>query len=142
MTAVLITAMSFGITSCSKDNNEKPDTSVYLVKRWESGFSSLEFKKDGNYSYVTENETVNGNYRVASEEKTTYTKTTTYVRPDGTTFDETTTYDATLIRILASGSSVYEELRVLHVEINGTRQLKISLYNRGELMEEVSGWFS
>ena len=87
--AVLITAMSVGFTSCSKDEKEPPVSSDPIMGKWESTYNAegkidvtkhtdcdathvdfitathyIEFRKDGTFTYTSEKETINGGYTI------------------------------------------------------------------------------
>ena len=161
MVAVLIVAMSVGFTSCSKDNEEpEGDYSFYLMGNWycnlynnHTGWgetvASLTFNADGTYSYniygeysynidrtyvyVPENErSIEGMYNIVESKKTTLV----LYELDGTKLE----YDATLFKMLASGSSVFDQLWVYALSEGGI-QFFVHLYSKNELVQELWGTF-
>ena len=134
--AVLIAAMSAGFMSCSKDNKEpEPEQDLSgkaLIGKWflfipREGTNSvyfIEFKPDMTFSYVTENETVNGNYRITETKKQTlvsFVGISNYVDfieyPEGDGVESGNKSDVTLYKMLTSGSSVFDQLFVYFFDI-------------------------
>jgi hypothetical protein len=82
LAVIMAVTINVGFTSCSEEKKEPepPDISVApLMKKWYRFFDGsshtnmyLEFEPNGSYSYVNEDETVNGNYRIKKKEKGTY----------------------------------------------------------------------
>jgi len=139
MLAVLIAAMGVGFTSC-RDNKEPEEDSLRLIiGKWtlrgaQSFYSNydLEFIEDGTYSYVTENETINGNYKITGTEKTTCDIFNLWTGEYGETID------ATLYKMLASGSNVFDQLWVYYyVSAYGYSQLVVHLYSGNELVQKL-----
>ena len=138
MAAVLIAAMSVGFMSCSKDEKKpEQDDSRVIMSKWfyriiasdgTNYIYRLEFKRDGTYSYDTENnETINGIYRISQSEKVTSFK---WINHYGN--EDINPQDATLYKILASGSSVFDRMNVYYAS-GGF--LVIHLYSVNELVQ-------
>ena len=157
MVAVLIVAMSIGLTSCSQDAQKepKPDlSSDPIIGKWYQWFQYIgldtkyyiEFKRDGTYSYVIENETMAGNYKIIETEKTMIINTYSW----GEWYDFITETklnnvegvslsDATLLKMLASGSNVFDQLWVYAYSSGGS--LSVHLYS-GNKRVRILGSFS
>jgi len=82
MVVVLATAMFAGFTSCSKDDNNKPNEHLTTISgKWGNtlidggvGFNfdsryGIEFKYDGTYSYIDPNRSITGNYKVVEKKE-------------------------------------------------------------------------
>ena len=154
MVAVLIAAMSMGFTSCSKDDNKEPKPDISsepVIGKWYyfvAGHTDtryfIEFKANGSYSYVMENETIEGNYKITDSEKTIvfytwmgwqlydYITETFLYDVEGTDI-----YDATLLKMLASGSSVFDQLWV-YASSGGS--LSVHLYSGSERVSILGGF--
>ena len=105
---ILIVALSVWFTSCRKVSEEpEPDLlCADIIGKWYNGFIPernihagyvLEFRTDGTYSCITENETINGMFRITEKEKTTTTLTGKYIALDGSIVELTNIYDATYL---------------------------------------------
>ena len=153
MAAVLITAMSIGFTSCSKDS-EPEDPLLYLWGWWvistydESGkpiYTWLGFKRDNTYTYEkTGNQTIDGMFRVTAIEKTTVNHLESEIKPDGNVIYVPRTLDAYLFKMLASGSSVFDQMWVYSFQVkcnvNGIDTeigaLNVQFYSGNEHLQE------
>ena len=121
LAAVLIGAMSVGFSSCSKDLKEpEPDLLSKMLCKWylrdvDEEYHlvetlAVEFKTDNTYSYVTENGTVNGMYKITESEKASFNTVSCL---DGFGNEAISTYEEIiLIKMLASGSSDYDKMWV------------------------------
>ena len=160
--ALLIAAMSIGLTSCNKEveeDNKEPEidlSGATLKGRWyyyfrgtEDSKRYFEFNSNGTYSYVTENETINGNYRITEGEKTTVFNLYTgqfYNRFTQTYLDDVEAVSANvniLFKILASGSNAFDQLRVYQpqqVYHSQQKNVLIQLYLSNEPVQTL-GWF-
>ena len=132
MASVLIIVISIGFTSCDDNKEPKlPDISEEpLMKtwyRWSEGHIdkryTLRFKEDRTYAHLTENETINGIYRITEKEKGTYN--VTILDGEVREFKNATHY-----KILASGSNVYNQMWVYYLTEPrmGTSYLYVLLY--------------
>ena len=150
MVAILITAMSFGLMSCGENKEPEPDLSATeILGRWYNVKTSenytdrryyLEFTVDGTYYYVTENETINGLYKITEKETVTLTTLSPYITTDGIYGEETITYDAILHKIMVSGSSVFDQLWVYSFNLVGgwnSGNLTVHLYSGNKLVMEI-----
>jgi hypothetical protein len=137
--------MSIGFTSCSKDKEPEPDNSREIMTRWfyrvvkpdgANYLYFLEFKRDGTYSYDTENgETINGMYKITQSEKVTSFKWINHFAEE-----DINTSSATLFKMSASGSNVFDQLWVYYCFEGGF--LVIHLYSSNELVQIVpQGYF-
>ena len=168
MVAILIVAMSVGFTSCSKDKEEpEVDYSFVIMGNWYcttargERVASLTFNRDGTYSYniygeysyniidqtsvyVPVNEiNINGLYNIVESKKITMSDTiVSYTNPEGILVEEIETYDATLFKMLASGSSVFDQLWVYFRNTKGQRpeSLNVHLYSKNEHVQELWGF--
>jgi len=152
MAALLIAAISVGFTSCSKDNKEpQPDPGIIMGK-WHLNFTSegdlvdtsyyLEFKRDNTYSYMTENETFNGMYKIIETEKITQTIVEKYIELGGTEILERTyDRDTTVFKMLVSGSSDFDQLWVYAFISSGLNvQISISIYSNNNLVQDLGSF--
>ena len=120
MLAVLMAAMSVGLTSCSKDDNKEPElSSELIIGKWYCTYTSgqydtryyLEFKTDKTYSYVSENLTINGAYQIIAIEKREIIEMN-FV--DSLNINELgKTYDATQLKI-RTPNDVFDGMQVYH----------------------------
>jgi len=130
--AFLIAAMIVG--GCSKQKEPELDFPVFIMKKWQRNMDwegrryDIEFKTDGTYSYVTENENINGNYRIYESKKATYYYNITSVDGDS---EE----DAYLYKMLVSGSSVFDQMWVYIVHEN--TQIAIEIYSGNEIVQNI-----
>jgi len=129
--AFLIAAMIVGIPSCSKKEPE-PVLSVELIMgKWYRNMVSegcsyeFEFKTDGTYSYLTENELINGYYRIIESKKATYV------------FGDSVEDDSYLFKMLVSGSSIFDQLWVYRIQ---RRVIGVEIYSSNELVQNI-GFF-
>ena len=146
MLAILIMAVIVGFTSCSKDDNKEPEPKIpnYLMSKWYKYTPGpgqidrdiryfIEFNADNTYSYVTENETINGIYKIMKSEKGTY-DITWYNAQLGE--EVTFTSEATLYKMLASGGSVYDKLWMYYTGSAGWgERLNVYLYSGNEFVK-------
>ena len=120
--AVLIAAMSIGFTSCSKDEKEpEPDLSSKIMGKWyqrevtEEGLVlervAVEFKTDNTYSYLTENGTVNGMYKISESGKASF-NTVSFINGFGDESISIPYEEIILVKILASGRNDYDKMWV------------------------------
>ena len=147
MAAVLIAAMSIGFTSC-KDNKE-PEQEVYLsgailmARPWHqqgtnSGAVVFELNRDGTYSYVTKDETINGIYRITEAKKGTFDITWyNSILESELTFTE----EAFLYKILVSGSNDFDTLWIYFPHKRIAAQLFVHLYSGNERIKIVEMHF-
>jgi len=139
LAAVLIGAMSMGFSSYSSDNEpDLTNPSDAIMGKWYYDTRYyLEFKRDNTYSYVTEKGTINGLYKIREIEKTTLTSTDSYIE-DGNVVERTTTYEANLLKMLVSGSDVYDNFWVYEYKsVIGTKQLMVHLYSGDKLVQKL-----
>ena len=155
MVALLIAAMSIGLTSCNKEvveDNKEPEidlSGATLTGRWYYWFLGtatpscyFEFNPNGTYTYVTENETINGNYRITEGEKTTVFNLYTgqfYNRFTQTFLDDVEMVGANvtvLFKILASGSNAFDQLWVYHFGVI-RKYIAVHLYNGSERVQII-----
>jgi len=126
MAAVLIAAVSVGLTSCDKDKESEQDPLYYLWGWWSNycyDFESdtgvyrwIEFKRDNTYTYEAKNETIDGMLKLSGIEKTTVVLILTEQTPDGNWIDVPYTVDAKLYKILASGSNAFDQMWVTYYQ--------------------------
>jgi len=152
--AILIAAISIGFASCSKDKKEP-----VLGPEWYLGGKYLklgsygsfdrehffQFKAtDKTYSYVNKNETINGMFKITSEEKTTYNYTL-YGFPPPTT-EIIRTEEVTLYKMLASGSNLYDKIwvyycpKLLYTPINNSDAISVHLYQGDKLVQIIENF--
>jgi hypothetical protein len=143
LVAVLIGAMSVGFSSCSKEDKKEEKISVDpILDKWiefRSYTNYIKFNFDNTYSLDLGNGIVKGLYRIIESEKTTYSSTSQYLNPDGTIYEETTTFDANLYKMLVSGSDVFDRIWVYyfrpHIDNPTFYQLVVHFYNDNELID-------
>ena len=141
MVALLIVAIGIGLTFTScKDNKEPEEDSLSLIigkwaLRGESNIYTnfdIEFTEDGSYIYMIENKTINGNYKLTGTEKTTVDIF------DIWSGEYSFTQEATLYKMLASGSNDFDQLWVYYyVTENGYGQLVVHLYSVNKLVQNL-----
>jgi len=149
MAALLIAAMSVGFTSCNKDNKEPapdiPGPDAIMGKWWRNTplqeRYDFELQTDGTFSCVTVNVNLNGIYRITEIEETTL-----YID------DLDKVYDATLFKMLASGSNDFDQLWVYYyfsetvVSFGTTYYIRrnpsicVHLYSNNELAQNLGGF--
>jgi len=138
---ILIATLSVGLTSCCKDKKEpEPDLSgAEIMGKWYTvdKKSGLEFMADNTYSYKTENETVNGLFKIKERENGTYSLDH-YVGEKIITY----TYDAILYKMLASGSNVYDQLWVYNTDSVHfpSRHIVVHFYSGNKLVQNSGGF--
>jgi len=68
---VVIATISMGFTSCSDDDddNKGVDKNI-LIRKWVDGSESLEFKKNGDFTFVVLGQTLNGTYKITDSAHT------------------------------------------------------------------------
>ena len=143
MLAVLTAAMIFGFTSCNNDENNEPEEvgfSYSIMGSWHNVFTDgrldsrygFNFKIDGTYSYITQNENINGTYRIIERQETTY-DAIDYIS------GIITTYNVTLLKILASGSSAFDQFWVYYSD-NVAPHIFVNLYSKNELIKDLGGF--
>ena len=148
LVTILIVTMIFGLTFCSKDNQEpkQPDLQDLIIGKWfsishemtgllDNTKYSFDFKSSKKYSYVVANETFNGDYKIVGQEKTTCDIYNLY------TGEYAETIDATLFKMLASGSNVYDQLWVYYLSSRNSKQAVVRLYSGNSLVQNL-GVFS
>jgi len=144
MTAILIAFMSVCLTSCKENKEPEPEPDLscaeilgewYKDTRQQFPLIDLKyfiyFKKDGLYSLVTENETINGIYKIQEKEKGMHD----FVWKDPMTDAEwTNNLESTRYKILASGSNVFDILLVYvtYRQDGSVSRLIVNLYSGNE----------
>ena len=127
MLAVLMAAMSVGLTSCSKDDNKEPEIEIssapimgkwyYVVEGQIDTRYYIEFKTDNKFSYSSFNSeigTISGDYEIISAEKVTFTSFLSEDSPGVYVEIPTIVYDATLFKMKISEIKGYSHLWVYH----------------------------
>jgi len=135
-TTVLITALIVGFASCSKDKKEpEPDLSCEkIMGKWYNTLPQdpryyLEFKTNNTYSWITDNETIDGIYKIIEKKQTTVD----ILEIIGDSGD---IRDATLYKMLVSGSNVFDQMWVYEFpDISKEKQLVIHLYSGNERVQ-------
>ena len=126
----LATAMSVVITSCSKDDKESVADDSYLIigEKWltsnyiAEGTYSIEFKID--HTYKSENPKLgnaDGNFRIYET-----------LRNQEITMDDNV-LNTTLFKMLASGSTVYDQIWVYHFD---KYCIVVEFYSNNELLTD------
>ena len=138
MLAVLTAAIIFGFMSCKDDDNKEPEEvgfSYLLIGKWYFLFDQdtkyyIEFKTDGTYSFVNENETINGNYRIIEriEDTTYYSELNNPV------------YDTSMFKMLASGSNSIDQMWVYHMNYLNNPLITIHFYFHNELVKDLGSF--
>jgi hypothetical protein len=145
MVAVWIAVILVGFTSC-KENKEpepEPDLSCAEIMGMWYRFTFetpdidigcfIDLKTDGTYSLAIENETVNGIYKITEKKRGTFDISWYDPRVmDVVTFSS----DATLYKMLASGSNVSDQIwmYVTYREDKNVGRIYVHLYSGNELV--------
>jgi len=144
LAAVLIGVMSVWFSSCSKDHKGEEKISFDpILGKWDHSLTTnyIEFKKDNTYSLFKKNEIINGLYKITESEKTEYSYTGMYYNHDGSLYEETRTFDATLHKMLVSGSADFDRMWVYHyqplIDFPEIYQLVVILYYGNDLVEKI-----
>jgi hypothetical protein len=137
MATILIGAISVGFSSCSKDN-KVPDSDnlsrKIIGKKWNATIlgpnNYVLFKEDGTYTCILESETlggiyfngmnINGMFQIKETEETKFGE-----------------FDATLFKMLASGSNDFDQLWVYHyiASVDGHHSaISVHFYSGNELV--------
>lgn len=127
MLVAMFATMSVGLSSCSKDDDGGGKAS--FTGKWKDGDTkTIEFKKDGSFSYVYPQGTTAGSYEVIETVEGART-------PDG--------FNATLFKLsITPPTSVYNQLWVYHVKkaSNTPEQLGIYAYQNNERKASLGGF--
>jgi len=143
--SVLIAAMIVWFASCNKDKKEPdPDLSFnnllgtwYFTEMISPEHSNanffITFKPDNSYSYVNENETINGIFKIKEKvEQMQYS----FVYVNDKNVATTYTYNATLYKMLASGGRDFDQMWLYHFEsTNMSRFMAVHFYSGNELVK-------
>ena len=130
--------------SCGDKKEPEPDLSIWEISGlwyytemiWPITLNRghyFEFKTDNTYSYVTENETVNGIFRIKEREQTAYS----FIFINGYNEEVLVTYDnVTLYKILVSGSNDYDQLWLYRFTMSDLpANLAVHIYSGNELVQ-------
>jgi len=138
MLVVLPAAMSIGFSSCNKEDKSVVDDSWRIMGKWYNyhpeGYLDtryfLEFKADGTYSYVTPNENINGDYKIVERQELSLLISEEF----------NIVVDAIQYKLLASGSSAFDELWLYNYYYSKSPGLLVHLYAKKELVQELRGF--
>ena len=142
MATVLIAVTGIWFTSCSDDIKiPEQDPLLKIMGEWYSNIPYftdtieirylIDFRTDGTYSYVTENETINGFYKITEIKETTLVLFNIKTGEDA---DEG--IDATLFKMMASGSNDFDQLWVY--SFNRGSQIAVHLYLGNERVQRLT----
>ena len=119
------------ISSCGNNDNDKDDVinPAYLMRTWDASKSEdkriFEFKQDGTYFFETSTGRTEGNYRITESKNTKFV----YFGDE---------YDATLFKMLVTGSSDFDQLWIYYAIYTTTGQLAIDFYLSNELVDKCT----
>jgi hypothetical protein len=155
--AALTVTLSVGFLSCSDDNKKKPeDLSSEIMEKWYQKMigggidpkNHIEFRRNGIYSYVSDNVPINGIYMI-TESKKSSNNTIIAVSLYGDE-SESTFKDITLIKMLVQGGSDFDQMWVhlchytYTINYGGTAvgsALVIYLYSGNVLVKRLKSFF-
>ena len=137
--AILIVVTGIWFTSCSDDIKiPEQDPLSSIMGKWYNTITDghidtryyIELKADGTYSYVSENETINGFYKITEIKEKTLILFNIFTGEDADTG-----VDATLFKMMASGSNDFDQLWVyIH---NNKSSLAVHLYLGNERVQRL-----
>ena len=135
MVVAMTVIMCVGFASCSKDDNKDNNNDAWfrslIYGRWRCRINDyiIEFKRDETYYFEnTQLGSGVGNYRVYE------------IQQNQKIMSGDRSFDATLLKLLASGNNNFDQIYVYAYRIEGTEHIAIEFYSNNEYLPDNKLW--